>query len=82
MLTDQAVDETIRSLHSLAASFAREVREAAAEGPLSPEQQLCKEALMTTRVLLSKLQLVRSFCQPDRSGAQETGHDPRDGRGQ
>lgn len=65
MLSDQAVNETIRNLEGLAAHFAQEVREAAEDGPLSPAQQLCKEALMTTRVLLSKLQLVRSFCQPD-----------------
>jgi hypothetical protein len=68
MPSNQAVDETIRNLQGLAASFAQEVREETAHGPLSPERQLCKEALMTTRVLISKLQLVRSFCQPEPSG--------------
>jgi hypothetical protein len=73
MLTDHAVDETIRNLQGLAASFAQEVREGPAHGPLSPEKQLCKEALMTTRVLISKLQLVRSFCQvePRREGFEQ-----------
>lgn len=65
MVNPEAVNETIRNLEGLAAGFAREVREAAGDGRLSPEQQLCKEALMTTRVLLSKLQLVRSFYQPE-----------------
>jgi hypothetical protein len=65
MLIDPAVDETIRNLEVLATRFAREVRDAAPDGPLSPEQRLCKEALLTTRVLLPKLQLVRSFWRPD-----------------
>lgn len=61
MQSDHAVNDTIRTLEDLAASFARQV--GTAESPLTPEQQLRKEALMTTRVLLSKLRLVRSFCQ-------------------
>jgi len=60
MLPDHSVNDTIRTLEDLAARFAREV--ATAESPLTPEHRLRKEALMTTRVLLSKLRLVRSFC--------------------
>jgi len=65
MPPDRAVDETIRHLQDLAARLARKVRQAAEEGGRSREEQLCKEALLTTRVLLEKLQLVRGFCQPD-----------------
>lgn len=61
MPPDLPVDETIRTLENLAARFAHEVCTVA--GPLTPEQRLRKEALMTTRVLLSKLRLVRSFSQ-------------------
>jgi hypothetical protein len=65
MPIDRSIDATIRNLEGLAAHFAAQVREAALRGPLSPESQLQKEALMTARVLLSKLKLVRSICHPD-----------------
>jgi hypothetical protein len=60
MTPDHLVNDTIRTLENLAVRFAHEVR---TEGPLTPEQRLRKEALMTTRVLLSKLRLVRSYGQ-------------------
>lgn len=66
MTPNHFVNDTIRTLENLAVSFAHEV--GAAESPLTPEQRLRKEALMTTRVLLSKLRLVRSFCQEQSDG--------------
>jgi hypothetical protein len=65
MTTDHSVDQTIRNLEGLSARLAQEMHEGATESALTPEQRLRKEALMTTRVLLSKLRLVRSFSQPE-----------------
>jgi len=52
---------TIQNLESLAADFAIAVQSAAGRAPLPPEIRVRKEALLTIRVLLAKLNEVETL---------------------
>ena len=62
-----SIDSVLEELASLAPVLSAEV-EQAATAPLSAQARACKEALMTTRVLMDKLNLVRRFSRPSGSG--------------
>ena len=64
MLMKATLEETLRSLEALTASLVEDVRTAPEHEALSPEIRLRKEALLTTRVLVSKLHMVRTLCWP------------------
>jgi hypothetical protein len=58
------LDKALRELDSLTAALCADVREASDEHGLSAPVRLRKEALMTTRILVSKLQVVRALENP------------------
>jgi hypothetical protein len=62
--TRDDLDKALRELDSLTAALSADVREAGAENALSAPARLRKEALMTTRILVSKLQVVRALESP------------------
>lgn len=55
------INETLEHLHGLSERLLDEVKGCAARAPeLTVESRLCKEALQTIRVLIPKLEAVRS----------------------
>jgi hypothetical protein len=64
MTTRDDLDKALRELDSLTAALSADVREASDEHALSAPVRLRKEALMTTRILVSKLQAVRALENP------------------
>ncbi len=70
-MTRDPIDSALEELASLAPVLSAEVEHAAAV-PLSAQARACKEALMTTRVLMDKLNHVRRFSRPSGSGVCAT----------
>jgi hypothetical protein len=63
MLTEPIIDSAMEELEALAPLLSAEVRLApSAPTSLSPQARAYKEALLTTRVLVEKLRVVRMFC--------------------
>ena len=63
MLTTPQIDAVMDDLEALAPLLSAEAS-AGSPAPLRPSARAYKEALMTTRVLVEKLRIVRSFCSP------------------
>jgi hypothetical protein len=61
MLTAPQVDAAMEELEALAPLLSAEVN-VDSPTPLPPQARAYKEALMTTRVLVEKLRVVRMFC--------------------
>ncbi len=53
------IDQSIENLRTLVELFADEAGERLPAAPMTPEARLCKEAALTIRVLLPKLQAAR-----------------------
>lgn len=69
MLTEPIIDSAMEELEALAPLLSAEVHQAgAAPTLLSPQVRAYKEALLTTRVLVEKLRVVRMFCLSHRAG--------------
>jgi hypothetical protein len=65
MITTPSIDSAMEEPETLAPLLLTEVGEAASP-PLSPQLRAYKEALMTTRVLVEKLRVVRMYCSAPR----------------
>jgi hypothetical protein len=65
MLTTPQIDAAMEELEALAPLLSAEVS-AASPTPLPPDARAYKEALLTTRVLVEKLRVVRLFCSSRR----------------
>jgi hypothetical protein len=69
MLTAPLIDSAMAELEALTPLLSAEVTEAVIPlTSLSPQVRAYKEALLTTRVLLEKLRVVRLFCASRRAG--------------
>jgi len=66
MLTTPQIDAAMEELEALAPLLSAEVS-AALPAPLPPEARAYKEALLTTRVLVEKLRVVRLLCSSRRT---------------
>ena len=64
MTTKDDLDKALRELDVLTAALSAEVRDASDEQSRSAPMRLRKEALMTTRILVSKLEVVRALENP------------------
>jgi hypothetical protein len=59
------VDQSIKQLQTLSAFLAAEIQESQSmDTPMTIEKRICKEALLTVRVLLPKLQEARRVVAP------------------
>jgi hypothetical protein len=69
MLTAPLIDSAMAELEALTPLLSAEVTQAVAPPTsLSPQVRAYKEALLTTRVLLEKLRVVRLLCASRRAG--------------
>ena len=64
MLTAPQIDSAMEELEALAPLLSAET--SGEPGPLPPRARAVKEALMTTRVLVEKLRIVRNYCSSNR----------------
>jgi hypothetical protein len=62
MLTTPQIDSAMEELQALAPLLSAETRDSPA--PLPPRARAYKEALLTTRVLVEKLRVLRNYCGP------------------
>ena len=61
MTTKDDLDKALRELDALTTALSADVRDASDEQSRSTPMRLRKEALMTTRILVSKLEVVRAL---------------------
>lgn len=60
MLTRPQIDSAMEELQALAPLLSAETSDSPT--PLPPRARACKEALLTTRILVEKLRALRRFC--------------------
>jgi hypothetical protein len=64
MLTTPQIDSAMEGLQALAPLLSAETSDSPA--PLPPRARAYKEALLTTRVLVEKLRVLRNYCSSNR----------------
>jgi hypothetical protein len=59
----EPIESAMQELQALAPLLSAEVRQSEPSSALSSQAIACKEALMTTRILIEKLQVIRRFAR-------------------